>query len=145
MRECPPFIEHVQKLVDLRRFLVMTESRFPAEMQPVFRNMEVNYNPWAIGYSSRALWADGLEVPLASSKGSFDVLLWVGCAGSFDARGQKVSRALAADHATPAIPVEAHGPSEAGPQAHAPQRCPRTSAASGSSSTSRTCITRPAS
>ncbi len=96
MQECPPFIEHVQKLVDLRRFLVMTESRFPAEMQPVFRNMETNYNPWAIGYSSRAEWAEGLDVPLASAKGSFDVLLWVGCAGSYDARGQKVSRALAA-------------------------------------------------
>jgi Fe-S oxidoreductase/nitrate reductase gamma subunit len=96
MQECPPFIEHVQKLVDLRRFLVMTESRFPAEMQPVFKNMEVNYNPWAIGYSSRADWADGFDVPLASSRESFDVLFWVGCAGSFDARGQKVSRAVAA-------------------------------------------------
>jgi len=96
LQECPPFIEHVQKLVDLRRHLVMTESRFPAEMQPVFKNMEVNYNPWAIGYSSRADWAEGLDVPLASSRGSFDVLFWVGCAGSFDARGQKVSRAVAA-------------------------------------------------
>lgn len=94
-QECPPFIEHVQKLVDLRRFLVMTESRFPPEMQPVFKNMEVNYNPWAIGYSSRADWAHGIDVPLASAKESFDVLLWIGCAGSFDARGQKVSRALA--------------------------------------------------
>lgn len=94
MQECPPFIEHVQKIVDLRRYLVLTESRFPTEMQPVFRNMEVNYNPWAIGYSSRADWAEGLEVPLASEKGGFDVLFWVGCAGSFDARGQKVSRAM---------------------------------------------------
>ena len=94
MQECPPFIEHVQKIVDLRRYLVLTESKFPAEMQPVFKNMEVNYNPWAIGYASRADWAAGLNVPLASEKGSFDVLFWVGCAGSFDARGQKVSRAL---------------------------------------------------
>jgi Fe-S oxidoreductase len=94
MQECPPFIEHVQKIVDLRRYLVLTESKFPAEMQPVFRNMEVNYNPWAIGYASRADWAADLNVPLASEKGSFDVLFWVGCAGSFDARGQKVSRAI---------------------------------------------------
>jgi Fe-S oxidoreductase/nitrate reductase gamma subunit len=94
VQECPPLIEHVQKIVDLRRYLVLTESRFPAEMQPVFRNMEVNYNPWAIGYSSRADWAAGLEVPLASEKKSFDVLFWVGCAGSFDARAQKVSRAI---------------------------------------------------
>lgn len=94
MQECPPFIEHVQKLVDLRRYLVLTESRFPAEMQPVFRNMEVNYNPWAMGYTQRADWADGLDVPLASDKGSFDTLYWVGCAGSFDARGQAVARAM---------------------------------------------------
>ena len=94
MQECPPFIEHVQKIVDLRRYLVLTESRFPAEMQPVFRNMEVNYNPWAIGYTSRADWAAGLGVPLASEKRSFDVLYWVGCSGSFDQRGQKVARAF---------------------------------------------------
>jgi Fe-S oxidoreductase len=94
MQECPPFIEHVQKIVDLRRYLVLTESRFPTEMQPVFKNMEVNYNPWAIGYSSRADWAADLAVPLASEKGSFDVLFWVGCSGSFNQRAQKVSRAL---------------------------------------------------
>jgi Fe-S oxidoreductase len=93
MQECPPFIEHVQKIVDLRRYLVMTESRFPAEMQPVFRNMEVNYNPWAMGYTTRADWIGDMEVPLASEKQSFDVLYWIGCAGSFDARGQAVSRA----------------------------------------------------
>ncbi len=94
MQECPTFIEHVQKIVDLRRFLVLTESRFPAEAQPVFKNMEVNYNPWAIGYSSRADWAAGLGVPLASEKRGFDVLFWVGCSGSFDQRAQKVSRSV---------------------------------------------------
>ncbi len=94
MNECPPFIEHVQKIVDLRRYLVMTESRFPAEMQPVFRNMEVNYNPWSMGYTTRADWADGLGVPTASDRMEFDVLFWTGCAGSFDARAQSVSRAM---------------------------------------------------
>ena len=94
MQECPPFIEHVQKIVDMRRYLVLTESRFPQEMQPVFRNMEVNYNPWAFGYASRADWLDGLDVPLASDKKRFDVLYWVGCVGSFDSRGQKIARAM---------------------------------------------------
>jgi Fe-S oxidoreductase len=96
MQECPPFIEHVNKIVDLRRYLVMTQSRFPSEMQPVFRNMEINYNPWSMGYSTRADWAEGLDVPLASEKKEFDVLYWVGCAGSFDARGQGVARAMVA-------------------------------------------------
>jgi Fe-S oxidoreductase len=94
MQECPTFIEQMPKLVDLRRHLVLTESRFPAEMQPVFRNMEVNYNPWAIGYSSRADWAADLGVPLAADRKSFDVLFWVGCAGSFDQRARAVSRAV---------------------------------------------------
>ena len=94
MQECPPFIEHVQKIVDLRRYLVMTESRFPSEVQPVFRNMEVNYNPWSMGYTTRADWAAGLDVPLAAERKQFDVLYWVGCAGSFDARGQSVARAM---------------------------------------------------
>lgn len=94
LQECPPFIEHVQKIIDMRRYLVLTEARFPQEMQPVFRNMEVNYNPWAFGYADRADWAEGLDVPLASEKESFDVLYWVGCAGSFDERGKKVARSM---------------------------------------------------
>jgi Fe-S oxidoreductase len=94
MQECPPFIEHVQKLVDLRRYLVLTESKFPSEMQQVFRNMEVNYNPWAMGYTQRADWTEGLDVPVAAEKQKFDYLYWVGCAGSFDDRGQAVSRAM---------------------------------------------------
>ena len=94
MQECPPFIEHVQKFIDLRRYLVLTESRFPQEMQPVFRNMEVNYNPWALGFANRADWAAGLDVPIAADRKEFDLLYWVGCAGSFDARGQSISRAM---------------------------------------------------
>ena len=95
MQECPPFIEHVQKFIDLRRYLVLTESRFPAEMQPVFKNMEVNYNPWALGYANRADWALDLGLPLAADKQEFDMLFWVGCAGSFDSRGQRIARAMA--------------------------------------------------
>lgn len=94
MQECPPFIEHVQKFVDFRRHLVLTESRFPQEMQLVFRNMEVNYNPWALGFANRADWASGFDVPLAAEKQEFDLLFWVGCAGSFDARGQSIARAM---------------------------------------------------
>jgi Fe-S oxidoreductase/nitrate reductase gamma subunit len=94
MQECPTFIEHVPKIVDMRRYLVLTESSFPSELQPVFRNMEVNYNPWALGYASRADWASGLGVPIAADRGSFDVLLWIGCAGSYDARGQSIARAM---------------------------------------------------
>jgi Fe-S oxidoreductase len=74
----------------------MTESSVPHEMQPVFRNMEVNYNPWSMGFSTRADWAEGLDVPIASEKQEFDVLFWVGCSGSFDARGQSIAKAMVA-------------------------------------------------
>jgi Fe-S oxidoreductase len=91
---CPVFIEHIQKLVDMRRYLVLTESRFPSEAQVVFRNMETNYNPWSMGYASRADWAGSLEVPTMAEKGETDLLFWVGCAGSFDDRAKKISTSL---------------------------------------------------
>ena len=91
---CPVFIEHIQKIVDMRRYLVLTESRFPAEAQTVFRNMETNYNPWSMGYSTRADWAKDLDVKLLSEVGETDILFWVGCAGSFDDRAKKVSTSM---------------------------------------------------
>jgi Fe-S oxidoreductase len=94
MENCPVFIEHIPKIVDLRRYLVLTESRFPGEVQAVFRNMETNYNPWSMGYSSRADWAKGLDVKTFAEVGEADVLFWVGCAGSFDDRAKKVSESI---------------------------------------------------
>jgi Fe-S oxidoreductase len=91
---CPVFIEHIQKMVDMRRYLVLTESRFPAEAQSVFRNMETNYNPWSMGYSTRGDWAKDLEVKSLGETGETDVLFWVGCAGSFDDRAKKISESM---------------------------------------------------
>ncbi|MFC1889659.1 (Fe-S)-binding protein [Thermodesulfobacteriota bacterium] len=91
MEACPVFIEHIQKIVDLRRNLVLMESRFPQEVQSVFKNMETNYNPWSMGYASRADWASGLDVPTLADKGEAEYIYWVGCAGSFDDRSKKVS------------------------------------------------------
>ena len=94
MENCPVFIEHIPKLVDLRRYLVLTESRFPAECQSVFRNMETNYNPWSMGYSTRADWAKDLDVKTFAEVGEADVLFWVGCSGSFDDRAKLISQAM---------------------------------------------------
>jgi len=94
MENCPVFIEHIQKVVDMRRYLVLTESRFPAEAQGVFRNMETNYNPWSMGYSSRGDWAKDLGVKSLGETGETDVLFWVGCAGSFDDRAKKISQSM---------------------------------------------------
>ncbi|MBM4167544.1 MAG: (Fe-S)-binding protein [Ignavibacteria bacterium] len=94
MQECPVNIEHVNSIIDLRRSLVLMESNFPAEVQTVFRNLENNFTPWAFSSSSRADWANGLDIPVMADVQEVDVLFWVGCAGSFDSRYQRVSVAF---------------------------------------------------
>lgn len=91
---CPVFIGHTDKIYDIRRNLVMMESRFPAEVQGVFKNMETNATPWAFSASDRANWAQGLGVKTMAEDSNVDLLLWVGCAGSYDDRNQKVLRAF---------------------------------------------------
>lgn len=95
VQECPVMIEHVDDIVDMRRYLVLNESRFPKELQGMFQNLERNYAPWAFSHASRADWAEGLNIQLMRDKPGAEYLFWVGCAGSFDARYQKVSRAFA--------------------------------------------------
>ena len=98
VQECPVMIEHVDAIVDLRRFLVLTQSEFPAELQLLYRNLENNFAPWQFSPEERGKWADDLKVKTLAELGSakdIDVVFWVGCAGSFDERYKKVSRALA--------------------------------------------------
>jgi Fe-S oxidoreductase len=100
---CPVLIEHVDKIVGLRRNLVLEDSRFPAELNGAFRNMEGVGNPWGQPPASRLDWTRGLpfDVPLVADVaargelGSLDVLYWVGCAAAFDERNRKVARAFA--------------------------------------------------
>lgn len=95
VQECPVMIEHVDTIVELRRGLVLNESRFPAELTTTFNNLERNYTPWAFGHSTRADWAEGLDIPLLSNVQDAEVLFWVGCAGAYDARYKKVTQAFA--------------------------------------------------
>jgi Fe-S oxidoreductase/nitrate reductase gamma subunit len=95
VQECPVQIEHVDSIVDMRRYLVLNESRFPKELQTTFTNLERNFTPWAFSHSSRADWAEGLEIPRMSEKPNAEYLFWVGCAGSYDARYKKVTQAFA--------------------------------------------------
>jgi Fe-S oxidoreductase len=92
---CPVFIGHTDKIYDIRRNLVMMESKFPAEVQSVFKNLETNYSPWAFSPAERAGWADGLAVKTMAEDSDVDVLLWVGCAGAYDDRNKKVLKAFA--------------------------------------------------
>ncbi len=95
MEECPVMIEHVNSIVDMRRYLVLNESRFPSELAAAYKNLENNYTVWAFNWRDRSKWAQGYDVPIASDiNDDFEILYWVGCAGSFDMRYQKVARAF---------------------------------------------------
>ncbi len=97
VNECPVMIEHVDEIVDMRRGLVLNESRFPPELKTVFDNLERNYTPWGFSHSTRADWAEGLNIPTMAQIGdakNVDILFWVGCAGAYDARYKKVSIAF---------------------------------------------------
>jgi Fe-S oxidoreductase/nitrate reductase gamma subunit len=95
---CPVFIEQLPRIVDMRRHLVLMESRFPEEAARVFKGMEGQGNPWGMGSNRRAEWCADLDVRTAASvkeaAGKFEWLFFVGCAGSFDERQKRVSRAL---------------------------------------------------
>ncbi len=97
VHECPVMIEHVDEIVDMRRALVLNESRFPPEVKTVFDNLERNFTPWGFSHSTRADWAEGLNIPKMAEVGdakNVDILFWVGCAGAYDARYKKVSVAF---------------------------------------------------
>lgn len=93
--ECPITIEHVDAIVDMRRNLVLTEASFPQQLNPVFKNLETNFTPWAFNQQDRANWAEGLNIKTMSEDSNCEILFWVGCAGSFDVRYQNVSKAFA--------------------------------------------------
>jgi len=94
--QCPVMISYVDKIVEMRRNLVLIKGEFPAQLNGPFGGMEVNGNPWNLARVDRAGWADGLDIPLMSDNPKAKVLYWVGCAGSYDDRAKKVARATAA-------------------------------------------------
>lgn len=99
MQECPVNIEHVPAIVGMRRSMVMMESQFNDEsalLPDIYGNMETNSVPWGgFGQADRANWAEGMGVKTAAEDASMEVLFWVGCAGSYDERAKKTTRAFA--------------------------------------------------
>ena len=96
VRECPVEIEHIDHIVDLRRHLVMVESRFPAEADPMLRDVERSSNPWGKPQAERGAWAEALGVRvLEPGDPAPELLYWVGCAGSFDERARRATEATA--------------------------------------------------
>ena len=94
---CPVSIEHVPRILGMRLNQVMIEEDYPEEMSNTFKGLERNFNPWGIGFDQRGDWSRDLDIPLMSESNSeeIEVLMWVGCAGSFDSRNQKIAKATA--------------------------------------------------
>lgn len=96
---CPMEIEHLSKITEMRRNLVMWQGDIPSEAQTTFTNLERNYNPWGVGWASRALWLEERKIRdqvnvLGEDKGEFEYLLYGGCAVAFDDRYKKVGETV---------------------------------------------------
>ena len=111
---CPVNIEHIDHIVDLRRHLVMVESRFPSEAEPMLRDVERQSNPWGKPQAERAAWTEGLDVRvLEPGDPPPEVLYWVGCAASFDERARESARSTAKLLAAAGVDFAILGPREA--------------------------------
>jgi Fe-S oxidoreductase len=99
VQECPVSIDQLDIINELRRDLMLMESRFPEEIQPALTSLERNGSPWAFSAADREQWAEGMNIPtmaeMATTGEKPDILFWVGCAGSFDDRSKKITVAFA--------------------------------------------------
>ncbi|HEX4868240.1 MAG TPA: heterodisulfide reductase-related iron-sulfur binding cluster [Acidimicrobiales bacterium] len=112
---CPVNIEILDKILDMRRYLSLMESNFPTELGSAYRGMENSGNPWGMSQSDRAAWTskvDDVAIVEPGDPFSHEYLYWVGCAGSFDDKNQKVTIAMAKLLQRAGIDFAILGPSE---------------------------------
>ncbi|CAN3126704.1 heterodisulfide reductase-related iron-sulfur binding cluster [Mycobacterium sp. smrl_JER01] len=101
VEQCPVDIEHIDHIVDMRRYQVMMESEFPGELGVLFKNLETKGNPWGQNSKDRTNWIDEVDfdVPVygqdVESFDGFEYLFWVGCAGAYEDRAKKTTKAVA--------------------------------------------------
>ena len=99
VEECPVDIEHVDHIVNMRRFQVLVESEFPAELGGTFRNLEKSGNPWGANKQDRESWIAECDFPVRVVSGELpeevEYLFWVGCAGAYEDRAKKTTKAVA--------------------------------------------------
>ncbi len=110
---CPVFIEHPLKILQMRQNLVLEQEKTPPELQRTYRNIERQSNPWGIGNDQRMDWAKDLNVPLIADHPDPEYILWVGCAGAFDSRIIKQTRAMVKILNTAGVDYAVLGHSEA--------------------------------
>ncbi len=92
---CPVNIQHLDIILEARKYQVLMEAKFPPEMQETFANLENQSNPWGFSADTRADWCRDMDVPLMTDNPGADLLYFVGCSGSFDDHGMNISRAIA--------------------------------------------------
>jgi Fe-S oxidoreductase len=101
VEQCPVDIEHIDHIVDMRRYQVMMESEFPSELSVLFKNLETKSNPWGQNAKDRLNWISEVDfdVPVfgvdTDSFADYEYLFWVGCAGAFEDRAKKTTKAVA--------------------------------------------------
>ncbi len=99
VNECPVDIEHVDHITNMRRFQVLVESEFPAELGGTFRNLEKAGNPWGANKQDREGWIAECDFPVRVVSGELpeevEYLFWVGCAGAYEERAKKTTKAVA--------------------------------------------------
>ena len=111
---CPVSIEILDKILDMRRYLALMESDFPAELGNAYRAMENQGNPWGMNQGERGDWAKDLDVTVLDPSSPFthEYLYWVGCAGSFDDKNKRVTQSMAKLLKRAGIDVAILGPNE---------------------------------
>jgi Fe-S oxidoreductase len=101
VEQCPVDIEHVDHIIDMRRYQVMMESEFPSELSTLFKNLETKGNPWGQNAGDRTNWIDEVDfdVPVygkdVENFDGYEYLFWVGCAGAYDDKAKKTTKAVA--------------------------------------------------
>ena len=95
MEECPVVVEHIPTIMDMRRYLVLEESKIPETGMNALLSMEQRGHPWRGTQFSRTDWAEGLDVPTAAEHPNAEVLFWVGCTGALEQRSQGIARSMA--------------------------------------------------
>jgi Fe-S oxidoreductase len=91
---CPSDVEHTDRIIDIRRNLVLMEARFPSKIKEFYKNIEENSNPWGKAWVYRANWSGGLNIPAPSAETDVDTIYWAGCLGAYYERVQRVSISL---------------------------------------------------
>jgi Fe-S oxidoreductase/nitrate reductase gamma subunit len=111
--QCPVDVEHIRRIVDMRRAMVMMQSRFPEDVKLTFRNLETSENPWNFPPAQRLDWISGLDIPVAEDDGSPTTILWAGCIMSLDQDSKPAVRAVAASLKNAGIDFQVLGTQEA--------------------------------